>query len=88
MNLKGKITSGNDQKGFGLVTPVAGDDRVFVHIKAFSNRNRRPEINQDVTYTLSRVWRTVLSSLDMDIGFCKYSLIPMAKDFSRSILSL
>ena len=53
MRTKGKITSWNDEKGFGFITPNAGGKQVFVHIKAFSSRNRRPEIDRLVTYTLS-----------------------------------
>jgi len=53
MRTKGKITSWNDDKGFGFITPIAGGKRVFIHIKAFSNSNRRPDINQVVTYALS-----------------------------------
>lgn len=53
MRTKGKITSWKDEKGFGFITPSAGGKQVFVHIKAFANRNRRPQINQVVTYTLS-----------------------------------
>jgi len=53
MRVKGKLTFWNDKKGFGFITAVAGGKQVFIHIKAFSNRNRRPEINQIVTYTLS-----------------------------------
>jgi uncharacterized membrane protein YsdA (DUF1294 family)/cold shock CspA family protein len=53
MRTKGKMTSWNDAKGFGFITPVAGGKQVFVHIKAFGNRNRRPALNQVVTYTLS-----------------------------------
>jgi uncharacterized membrane protein YsdA (DUF1294 family)/cold shock CspA family protein len=50
---KGKITSWNDEKGFGFITPFECGKRVFVHVKAFSNRNRRPGIDQVVTYELT-----------------------------------
>jgi len=53
MRTKGRITSWNDGKGFGFISPIADEKKVFVHISAFSNPNRRPEINQLVTYALS-----------------------------------
>ena len=53
MRTKGKLTIWNDEKGFGFITPGTGGKQVFIHIKAFGNRNRRPEINQLVTYALS-----------------------------------
>ncbi len=53
MRTKGKITSWNDEKGFGFITPDIGGKEVFIHIKAFVNRSRRPKINQVVTYALS-----------------------------------
>ena len=53
MSEKGTLISWNDERGFGFITPLAGGKQIFVHIKAFSNRNRRPDINQVVTYTLS-----------------------------------
>jgi len=53
MSTKGKITAWNDEKGFGFITSLGGRERIFVHISSFSNRNRRPELNQMVTYTLS-----------------------------------
>lgn len=53
MRAIGKIASWNDEKGFGFITPSAGGKQTFVHIKAFSNRSRRPEINQVVSYSLS-----------------------------------
>jgi len=53
MRTKGKITSWNDEKGFGFISPSSGDKQVFVHIKAFSNRSLRPEINQFVSYSLA-----------------------------------
>jgi len=53
MRTKGTISSWNDEKGYGFINPVSGGKRVFVHIKAFDNRGRRPELNQAVTYAIS-----------------------------------
>jgi uncharacterized membrane protein YsdA (DUF1294 family)/cold shock CspA family protein len=53
MRTKGKLTSWNDEKGFGFIEPLDGGKRVFIHIKAFANRSRRPAINQVVTYQRS-----------------------------------
>ena len=53
MRFKGKITSWNDEKRFGFITPLAGGKRIFVHISAFSNRDRRPEIDRVVSYAVS-----------------------------------
>ncbi|MEJ2609775.1 MAG: cold shock and DUF1294 domain-containing protein [Candidatus Thiodiazotropha sp.] len=53
MRTKGKITSWNAEKGFGFISPMAGGKRIFIHIKAFTNHNRRPEVGQKVTYKLS-----------------------------------
>jgi len=50
---QGKITDWKDDKGFGFVTPNGGGPRVFVHIKSFSNRQRRPAGNELVTYELT-----------------------------------
>lgn len=49
----GKITSWNDDKGYGFITPSSGEGQVFAHIKAFKYQARRPEVNRLVTYTLS-----------------------------------
>jgi uncharacterized membrane protein YsdA (DUF1294 family)/cold shock CspA family protein len=53
MRGKGKISSWNDEKGYGFIAPASGGSRVFVHIKAFGNRARRPAINDVVTYNLA-----------------------------------
>jgi uncharacterized membrane protein YsdA (DUF1294 family)/cold shock CspA family protein len=53
MRYQGKITDWKDDKGFGFVTPNGGGSKVFVHIKSFSNRQRRPVGNELVTYELT-----------------------------------
>ena len=52
MRYQGRITTWQDDKGFGFITPNGGDARIFVHIKSFSNRQRRPAGNEIVTYEL------------------------------------
>ena len=54
MRSKGKISSWNDTKGYGFISPFDDRGRIFVHIKAFRHRGRRPEIGQVVTYTIAR----------------------------------
>lgn len=50
---KGLIASWNDDKGFGFITPHSGGNRIFVHISAFANRGRRPEVGEAVSYGMS-----------------------------------
>ncbi len=52
MRYQGRITDWKDDKGFGFITPNGGSERVFVHIKSFSNRQMRPAGNELVTYDL------------------------------------
>ena len=54
MQQKGKITNWNDDKGFGFITPIGGGKQIFIHVKAFKNRSIRPEVNQIVSYDVSK----------------------------------
>ncbi len=53
MRTKGKITSWNDEKGYGFISSISGGKRVFIHINAFKDRSRRPDIGQIVSYDIS-----------------------------------
>lgn len=52
MRYQGKVTSWKDGQDFGFITPNGGGSRVFVHIKSFASRQRRPLENEIVTYEL------------------------------------
>jgi len=53
MRYQGKITNWKDDHGFGFITPNGGGPEVFVHIKSFSSRGRRPKGDEIVTYELT-----------------------------------
>mgnify|MGYP003513199407 CR=1 FL=1 len=50
MRYQGKITSWKDDQGFGFITPNGGGEPIFLHIKAFARRGRRPAEGVIVTY--------------------------------------
>lgn len=54
MRAKGKLVSWDADKGFGFIAPATDDKNVFVHASNFSNRKRKPQINDVITYTMSR----------------------------------
>jgi len=53
MRTQGKITFWNEEKGYGFIVPSSGAKQVFVHIRAFRNRQVPPKLNQIVSFTLS-----------------------------------
>lgn len=53
MNQKGALTSWNDAKGFGFITPESGGERVFAHISAYQGRGR-PSASRKVVYAQAK----------------------------------
>ncbi len=54
MQLKGKIIKWNGEKAFGFIAPFAGGSQIFIHVSAFRNRARVPQLNDVVTFTVSK----------------------------------
>ena len=54
MRQQGRITGWKDEQGFGFIAPDGGGAPVFVHIKSFTDRRRRPEGGERVSYVPGR----------------------------------
>lgn len=54
MRLQGKFTRWDDERGFGFISSHDDGSSVFVHIKAFSLKSRRPEVGDIVSYEMTR----------------------------------
>ncbi|WP_065187565.1 DUF1294 domain-containing protein [Shewanella woodyi] len=54
MKFKGKLVQWDDVKGFGFIQPLGQQTQVFVHIKSFKYQPRRPQLQDTVTFTLTR----------------------------------
>lgn len=54
MRSKGKVVTWKDDRGFGLIEPFDGGEQVFLHVKAFANRGRRPVVGDVIYFSLSK----------------------------------
>lgn len=79
MQKEGKITSWNDGRGFGFLTPKNGEKRVFFHIKAFKNHENRPKPGQNVHFEMSR---------DSKGRLCAKNVVLMTENDDFSSISL
>jgi cold shock CspA family protein len=50
MRFQGKLDKWNDDRGFGFITPLSGDEPVFVHVSAFARDGRRPKLGETVSF--------------------------------------
>ncbi len=85
MRHQGEITDWKNNRGFGFITPKGGGEKVFVHIKSFINRQRRPVGNEIVTYELKTDANGRIQA--ERVAFFG-ELVPQATTFGRSNVSL
>lgn len=54
MRLKGKLIKWNEDKAFGFIAPNGGGEHVFIHKTGLSNRKRTPQVNDVITFSVSK----------------------------------
>lgn len=51
--MKGRVVEWNDSKGYGFISALNGELRVFLHISTLKNKNRRPKIGDEVSFDIN-----------------------------------
>ena len=52
MRFEGTLKTWNDDRGFGFIEPAQGGQEIFVHVKAFGPRVRRPQVRQLLSFEI------------------------------------
>lgn len=52
MQTQGTLSKWNDDKGFGYITPKRGGPDILVHLSAFPQDGRRPQLNEKLSFTV------------------------------------
>ena len=52
ISLRGKLTTWNDERGFGFITSDDGNSSVFIHISALKGMSRRPIVGDIIAYEI------------------------------------
>ncbi|ELA3116720.1 DUF1294 domain-containing protein [Vibrio vulnificus] len=53
MAIKGQIIEWNDEKGYGFISAIGGELKVFFHISSVTNRGYHPKIKDSVTFDVA-----------------------------------
>jgi uncharacterized membrane protein YsdA (DUF1294 family)/cold shock CspA family protein len=54
MRQDGLLSQWDNDKGYGFIAPKSGEPRLFVHVKDFSLRVRRPQVGEALTYLVGQ----------------------------------
>jgi cold shock CspA family protein len=82
---QGRLTQWNDARGFGFITPLSGGARIFVHISQFQQRNRRPCLNDQLTYSIGRDEQGRLRAKEVRYQKSKQPHPVETKSFSKTL---
>ena len=52
MRFEGTLKTWNDDRGFGFIEPAQGGQEIFVHVRAFGPRVRRPQVRQLLSFEI------------------------------------
>jgi len=51
--MKGKIIEWNDEKGYGFISALGGELKVFIHVSSTKNSSHRPKLHDSVIFDVS-----------------------------------
>jgi uncharacterized membrane protein YsdA (DUF1294 family)/cold shock CspA family protein len=51
--IKGKVVEWNDSKGYGFISALNGELRVFLHISTVQSKGRRPKVGDEVKFDVN-----------------------------------
>ncbi|MFB5141556.1 cold shock and DUF1294 domain-containing protein [Vibrio diabolicus] len=51
--IKGKVIEWNDSKGYGFISALNGELRVFLHISTVQSKGRRPKVDDEVKFEVN-----------------------------------
>jgi len=85
MRFQGKLSSWNDAKGIGTITWNGSSDRVFVHIRAFTTRRKRPAEGDIVTYEVEKDKNGKFKAINVSFPQSQLPPVPQRQKLSSGI---
>ncbi|MBW4562320.1 MAG: DUF1294 domain-containing protein [Mojavia pulchra JT2-VF2] len=79
---KGQLIRWKDNRGFGFIQPSDGSQEVFIHITAFKDVNRRPQVGDLIHYQLTVDKNGKVSACNASIKGVTSKLIPQPSSSS------
>ncbi|ENV4253205.1 DUF1294 domain-containing protein [Vibrio parahaemolyticus] len=82
--IKGKVVEWNDSKGYGFISALNGELRVFLHISTIKGKSRRPKVDDEVKFEISEDKKGRYNATNVTI--LGLSSIPFPFKFSAAYL--